>query len=319
MGKLSFFFKEAFGSLKRNYFMTIAAFVTVFLSILVLGGVLVFVFMSDALLAQIEQKVEITVFLKNDPDPEPDQITAMQADIISWPEVKECIYVSKSDALERMKEWFADNPEVLENLSGNPLPASFVGRELRVLCTGPSVKGGGRFAGRTEGNLVVNFDSPADPTGRFVDNPIVDEVKYGEELAKKLFALTNQARNFMLIFIVLLGIVAILLISNTIRLSIFARKREVEIMKLVGATNWFIRWPFLIEGVTVGLLGSLAATVVVLVTNSYLLGKIKDNIAFLTVPLDAVPYVLVAAVLLGVGVVIGAVGSAIGLRRFLKV
>jgi cell division transport system permease protein len=294
MGKISFFLKEAFGSLRRNYFMTIAAFVTVFLSILVLGGVLVFVFMSDALLAEVEEKVEITVYLKSDPDPEPDQITAMESDIISWTEVKECVFVSKSDALERMKEWFADNPEVLDNLSGNPLPASF-----EITLADPQTV-----------DIVA---------ARFKDNPIVDEVKYGEEIADKLFAFTNQARNFMLIFIVLLGVVAILLISNTIRLSIFARKREVEIMKLVGATNWFIRWPFLIEGVTVGLFGALAATVVVLVLNTYLLGKVRDSIAFLTVPLDAVPYVLVAAVLLGVGVVIGAVGSAIGLRRFLKV
>ena len=116
-----------------------------------------------------------------------------------------------------------------------------------------------------------------------------------------------------------LGIVAILLISNTIRLSIFARKREVEIMKLVGATNWFIRWPFVIEGVTVGLVGALAAVVVVLLLNSYLLDKVRNSLTFLALPLDAVPYVLVVVILLAVGIVIGAVGSAIGLRRFLRV
>jgi len=123
----------------------------------------------------------------------------------------------------------------------------------------------------------------------------------------------------MLIFIVLLGIVSILLISNTIRLSIFARKREVEIMKLVGATNWFIRWPFLIEGITVGFVGALLAAAAVLAANHYLLGRVSDNLAFLSVPVDAVPYILVTIVLLGVGVVIGAIGSAIGLRRFLRV
>lgn len=294
MGRISFFLKEAFGSLKRNYFMTVAALVTVFLSILVLGGVLVFVFTSDALLASLEAKVEITVFLKTDPDPEPDQITEMEAEIIAWAEVKTCVFVSKTDALERVKEWFKDDPDVLDNLPGNPLPASF-----EITLADPQTV-----------DIVA---------ARFEGNSIVDEVKYGKDVADRLFAVTNQARNFMVIFIVLLGIVAILLISNTIRLSIFARKREVEIMKLVGATNWFIRWPFLIEGVTVGLVGALAATGVVLVMNSYLLGKIKSNIAFLTVPLDAVPYLLVALILLGVGVVIGAVGSAIGLRRFLKV
>jgi len=99
----------------------------------------------------------------------------------------------------------------------------------------------------------------------------------------------------MLIFIVLLGVVAILLISNTIRLSIFARKREVEIMKLVGATNWFIRWPFLIEGITVGFFGALAAAVVVLVLSNYLLGKLQHSLSWLAVPMDAVPYVTIAS------------------------
>jgi cell division transport system permease protein len=294
MGRISFFLKEAFGSLRRNYFMTIAALVTVFLSILVLGGVLLFVFTTDALLQDVEEKVEITVYLKTNPDPEPDQITAMQSDITSWTEVKNCVYVSKADALARMKEWFKDSPEVLDSLSGNPLPASF---EI----------------------TLADPQTVDEVAARFEGDPIVDEVRYGEEIAKKLFAFTAQARNFMVIFIVLLGVVAILLISNTIRLSIFARKREVEIMKLVGATNWFIRWPFLIEGVTVGLIGALAAAAVVLAMNSYLLGKVRDNIAFLTVPLDAVPYTLLIVMLLAVGVVIGAVGSAIGLRRFLKI
>jgi cell division transport system permease protein len=294
MGKISFFLKEAFGSLRRNYFMTIAALVTVFLSILVLGGILLFVFTTDALLKQVEQKVEITVFLKTDPDPDPAAITAMQTKIVGWTEVKSCTYISKEDALARIRDWFKDRPEVLEGLSGNPLPASF---EI----------------------ALKDPQTVSAVAARFNGDPIVDEVKFGKEYADKLFAFTAQARNFMLIFIVLLGVVAILLISNTIRLSIFARKREVEIMKLVGATNWFIRWPFVIEGVTVGFFGALAAAAVVLVLNSYLLGKVKNNIAFLTVPLDAVPYVLVIVILLAVGVVIGAVGSAIGLRRFLKV
>ncbi len=294
MGRISFFFKEAFGSLRRNYFMTIAALVTVFLSIVVLGGVLVFVYTTDALLQEVEQKVEITVYLVTDPDPDADQVSAMTSEIMSWSEVKSVVYVSKTDALERLKEDFKDNPEILENLTSNPLPASF---EIAIVDP------------QTVDTVAARFDS----------DPIVDEVRYGKEIADKLFAFTSQARNFMLIFIVLLGVVAILLISNTIRLSIFARKREVEIMKLVGATNWFIRWPFVIEGVTVGLLGAAVAAAAVLAFNAYLVDRIRGSLPFMAVPLDAVPYVLVTIILLGVGVVIGAAGSGIGLRRFLKV
>lgn len=294
MGRISFFLKEAFGSLRRNYFMTIAALVTVFLSIVVLGGVLVFVYTTDALLKEVEQKVEITVFLKTDPDPDMSDIEAMQTEILSWPEVKSSMFVSKADALERLREDFKDSPEILEGLTGNPLPASF---EIALL----------------------DPQSVDIVAARFEGEPIVDEVRYGKEIADKLFSFTSQARNFLLIFIVLLGVVAILLISNTIRLSIFARKREVEIMKLVGATNWFIRWPFIIEGVAVGFGGALAAVVVVLLLNSFLVGQIRESLPFMAIPLDAVPYIFLAVVLLAVGIVIGALGSALGLRRFLKV
>jgi cell division transport system permease protein len=294
MGRISFFLKEAFGSLRRNYFMTIAALVTVFLSMVVLGGVLVFVYTTDALLSEVEQKVEITVYLKTNPDPSQEQIDAMQSKIIGWPEVKSSVFVPKDEALNRLKEDFKDNPEILQGLTGNPLPGSF---EISL----------------------VDPKSVNTVAARFNGDPIIDEVRYGKEIADKLFTFTSNARNFLLGFIVLLGVVAVLLISNTIRLSIFARKREVEIMKLVGATNWFIRWPFVIEGITVGFFGALAAVLVVLLLNSFLMGRVRDSLTFMTVPLDAVPYVLVSIILLAAGVVIGAAGSGIGLRRFLKI
>ena len=160
MGKISFFFKEAFGSLRRNYFMTIAALVTVFLSIVVLGGVLVFVFTTDALLQGVEQKVEITVFLKTNPDPTQDEIDAMQAAIYpGWKDVvKSCTFVTKEEALQRVKDWFKDKPEVLENLTGNPLPASF---EI-ALIDPQSV------------NMVAERIK-----SQFA--PLIDEVKFGEE------------------------------------------------------------------------------------------------------------------------------------------
>jgi cell division transport system permease protein len=274
--------------------MTIAALVTVFLSIVVLGGVLVFVYTTDALLKEVEQKVEITVYLKTTPDPSQQQIDALKSEILTWKEVKDSHFVTKQEALERLKEDFKDNPEILDGLTGNPLPASF---EI----------------------ALVNPQAVDTVAGRFSGDPIVDEVRYGKEIADKLFNFTSQARNFLLVFIVLLGVVAVLLISNTIRLSIFARKREVEIMKLVGATNWFIRWPFVIEGVTVGFFGALGAVVVVLLLNSFLVGRVRDSLTFMTIPLDAVPYAMVSVMLLLGGIVIGAVGSGIGLRRFLKI
>ncbi len=258
---------------------------------------MVFVFTSDTLMKQVEKKVEITVYFKTKPDPDTEEILALQTEINSWPEVKTCEFVSKEQALVNFKERYKDHPEWFENLTSNPLPAS-----LEVALVDPKTV-----------DAVARKIEAEDS-----ESKIIDEVKFGKETADKLFTITSGARNFMLIFIVLLGIVAILLISNTIRLSIFARKREVEIMKLVGATNWFIRWPFLIEGVTVGFFGALLAAAALLVLNSYLAGKLKESILFLDVSLDSVPFISVTLALLAVGVVIGAIGSAIGLRRFLK-
>ena len=242
----------------------------------------------------MERKVEISVYLKTDPDPTQNQIDAMQAQILSWPEVKSSVFVSKQDALDRLRADFKDNPEILEGLTGNPLPASF------------------------EISLVTPQTVSA-VAARFNGNPIVDQVKYGKEIADKLFNVTNRVRKYMYGFIALFGVVAVLLISNTIRLSIVARRRELEIMKLVGAGNWFIRWPFIIEGVIVGLAGAIVASVVVLLLNSYLLSKVGDSLTFMAASLDAVPNVTVALILLAVGVVIGALGSGIGLWRLLKV
>ena len=131
-------------------------------------------------------------------------------------------------------------------------------------------------------------------------------MKFGEEIADKLFTFTAQARNFMVIFIVLLGVVAILLISNTIRLSIFARKREVEIMKLVGATNWFIRWPFVIEGVTVGFFGAAAGRGHGAAAEQLSGGQAQESSCLLDRPSGRGALRLVTLVLLGGGVVIGA-------------
>ena len=292
MGKISFFFKEAFGSLRRNYFMTAAALVTVLLSMAVLGVVMVFASSIDGMLSDLKSKVEITVFLKDTASA--DSIEKLQAQIISWPEVKDSEFVSKEKALERLREEFKDHPEILDSLQSNPLPASF--------------------------EISLKDPEQVDVVAvRFKGNTNVDEVKYGKEIAERIFSVTSTIRNVMLVFLILLGAVSVLLISNTIRLSIFARRHEVEIMKLVGATNWFIRWPFVIEGVTVGLVGAGLALALVLIGTDFVFDRIRQSLVFMSVPFDLLSPWQLAGVLLLAGVVIGALGSGLGLRRFLNV
>ncbi|HZJ03316.1 MAG TPA: permease-like cell division protein FtsX [Thermoleophilia bacterium] len=292
MGKLKFFLGEALRSLRRNYFMTIAALVTVFLSMAVLGAVMVFVYNIEAVLKDVEQKVEISVFLKDSVTAE--QIETLQAEIVGWEEVKESQFVSKDEALQRLKEDMGEGADVVEDLGRNPLPASF-----EVSLNDPEEVGS--VATRLEGREYI------------------DEVSYGQEIAERIFQVTSVIRNILVVFLVMLGGVSILLISNTIRLSIYARRKEVEIMKLVGATNWFIRWPFVIEGIVVGTVGAAAALAVVQLGTDFVVERIRENLIFLSVPFDAISLVQLAIVLLGVGALIGAAGSGLGLRRFLNV
>ena len=292
MGRIKFFLAEAFRSLWRNYFMTIAAVVTVFLSMFLLGVVMVFVFNINAVLKDVEQKVEITIYLKDSATT--DEIEAMRQEIVDQPEVKEVQFIDKDEALKRLKEDLKEHEELLQDLPSNPLPASF-----EVALKDPELAG----------TVAAKFE------GR----PIVEEVRYGKELAERIFKVTSVIRNISAVFVLLLGGVSILLISNTIRLSIYARRREVEVMKLVGATNWFIRWPFIIEGLAVGLAGALAALALVTVGTDFVMDRIRENLVFLTVPFNAVSTVQITLVILGVGAIIGAVGSGLGLRRFLNV
>jgi cell division transport system permease protein len=292
MRKIRFFLGEAFRSLWRNYFMTIAAVVTVFLCMVVLGVVMVFVWNINAVLKNIEQKVEISVFLQDSASSA--DIAAMQKEILAMPEVKNVQFVSKDEALKRLRADLKEQQDILKDLPQNPLPASF----------------------------DVSLKDPQLAAGvakRFEGRPIVNEVRYGKEIADRIFRVTSVIRNISLVFILLLGGVAVLLISNTIRLSIYARRREVEIMKLVGATNWFIRWPFVIEGLTVGLTGAVAAFVLVMLGTNIVVDRVREYLLFLSVPFNAIGFWQLAVILLGVGAAIGALGSGLGLRRFLNV
>jgi cell division transport system permease protein len=292
VSKVWFFISEALGSLRRNYFMTAAALVTVFLSMLVLGIVLVFASTINLVLKDVERKVEVTVFIKDGVTAQ--QTAALQKEIMGWSEVKSATYVSKDEALARFKQTMQAHPEIWQSLDTNPLPASI---EISLKNPAQATAVADRLQGRAE----------------------IDDVRYGRQTAERLLSVTSAIRNAFVVFIILLGVVAILLISNTIRLSIFARRQAVEIMKLVGATNWFIRWPFVIEGMTVGLVGAAAALAVVGVGADFLLGRLQGSLLFMTVPIQTVPLMQLSVALLGSGVIIGAIGSAVGLRRFLDV
>lgn len=287
-------------SLVRNWVMSMAAIVTVLVSMFILGlGMILFFNFQDAI-SDLRSKLEIEVFIKNTASQE--EIDALGVEIRDMPEVKSVYFVSKEEALQRLRESLKGNEDVLDALSGNPLPPSY-----QITLNNP--------------------DQIEEVASRFFDHPIVDNtpgkdppdgVKYGGETSDRVLKVTTIFLISGAVFVALLTMASILLISNTIRLSIFARRREVEIMRLVGATNWFIRWPFVIEGVATGIIGATAAALAVLLANYFLVQNVVEKMPFLF-SASAVPIFRLTLFVIAGGTLLGAVGSTLALRRFLRI
>ena len=294
-----FFFNEAVNSLVRNWVMSMAAIVTVLVSMFVLGLGLIIFFNFQHAISDLRNKLEVEVFIKNTASP--DEINGLGDEIRAMPEVRDVNFVSKDEALDRLRNSLKGHEDVLDALSGNPLPPSY-----EITLKDPE---------RIE-----------EVASRFFDNPIVDNspgthegVKYGGETSDRVLRVTTIFLIGGAGFVMLLTVASVLLISNTTRLSIFARRREVEIMRLVGATNWFIRWPFVLEGVFTGMVGAAAASILVMVANRFIIEGVVNKMPFLPFNAEAVPmFWLVLLVVLG-GTLLGSFGSGLALRRFLKI
>ncbi len=306
--RFSFFLSEALGSMRRNWVMAMAAVITVFISMAILGAVLATRYNLDQGATSLKNRVLIEVFVKDEVNGQPEQVKALQAKIMAMPEVKKesVRYISKDEALKRFEDKFGAT--ITQNLPINPLPASF---EIQV-------------------KDPKNVDKVA---ARFFNDPRVDNdpgthngVKYAKETVRKMLGTIDLVEKGMWVVTIIFSVAAILLISTTVRLSIFARRREVEIMRLVGATNWFIRWPFVLEGFITVVLGALLAGGFVWIGNWAIKNWItSSDINFLKLrvygawwqggawPVGLIPTLVV------LGAVLGSLGSLVALRRHLKV
>jgi cell division transport system permease protein len=301
--RFSFFFAEAFGSMRRNWVMAMAAVITVFISTAILGAVLVTRDNLNQGATNLKNRVMIEVFIKDEATPE--QTQALERKIQGMSEVKSYKYISKEEALRRFRERFGER--IVANLPINPLPASY---EIQV-----------NNADRVDAVAQAFFDDPT------VDNDpgTHNGVKYAKETVRKMLGTISLIEKGMWVTTGIFAAAAVLLISTTVRLSIFSRRREVEIMRLVGATNWFIRWPFVLEGFITGLVGAMLAAGFVWVGNWGLANWIQSSqIDFLSLrvfrmwwqggtwPLGLMPSLAI------LGALLGAVGSLVALRRYLK-
>ncbi len=300
--RLGFFLREALGSLRRNWVMTMAAVITVFISTVILGSVLVMGENLDRGATSLENRVMIEVFIKDDATPQEQK--AFQQKVLAMSQVKEVNFVSKEEALDRFRETVGDY--ITKNLATNPLPASF---EV----------------------YVKDADQVDAVAALFYDEPIVshtpgtqDGVQYAAKTVRRMLRTIDLIRWGMWGATALFAAAAILLISTTVRLSIFARRREVEIMRLVGATNWFIRWPFVIEGFAAGLIGAIIGALSVYLVNWAVADWLKNSVDYLDAyvyPLwwqgDTWPLGLLPTLAL-LGGVLGAAGGLVALRRYLR-
>ncbi len=295
-----YFTREAIESMRRNFAMSSAAMSTAALSLFMVGAFILMFMILRSFAADTLSKLEIEVFLKDEAASA--QVQAFQNEITSWQEVKSIKYVSKDEALARLKERLKDKPDILEALSGNPLPAS-----IRIFTKEAS------FIEPTVAK-INSYQALAE----VVENPKTD-IKYGAEFIDRLFSVFKVMGWIGFGAAFLLCFASVVLIINTIRLTILARSKEVSIMRLVGASMWFVRWPFLLEGMFQGLAGSVVAIGLLYFVKVWVLRKMTEIIPFLRITITTASFVqLVLGITFG-GILIGAVGSAIALRRFLKV
>lgn len=297
-----YYSKEALTNFRKNWVLSMGAVTAVALCLIVVGSIIFIAYVGNQFINKVESQIEIEIFLKDNAPY--GQIEFLQDKIVSWPEVKKVNYVSKESALKKFKIDFKENPEVLQNLEGNPLPSSF-----RVWLKNP----------RTVKSTVKRIKRLS-----VIDQLVTDksnDIKYGSQYVSKLFVITRGVSIAAGGIIILLIFVSLVLITNTIRLAIFARRKEIGIMKLVGASNWFIRVPFLLEGIIEGTLGAGIAILILAILYRAAVRSIIGGkwLVFMRVPLDQSAFIGMIMILALSGILIGSMGSAIALRRFLKV
>ena len=289
--KADYALQETFTNIRRNAFMTIASVMVVAVSLYLVGGVMLGRFAINRIIDLQTRKVEVAVFLQ--PTISSHDRTQIQQDLTAMPEVGGVLYESKDDAYKRFKQIFRGQPEIVDNTSPEALPESF-----RVKLRDPK-------------QFVVVRD-------RLQGRPGILRIQDYRALLNQFFGIVNDIKWVGLVLVILLAGAAAMIIGTTIRIAIYARRREIGIMKLVGASNWFIRIPFMLEGVIHGLFGTIFAVSLLLVTRNLFL-KVAQHVKFLNVNVTYTEILQYGVWLLAGGVLLGALGSLLGLRRFLDV
>jgi cell division transport system permease protein len=292
----SFFLREALRGLRRSSAPALAALLTVVITALVLGVFIPIVQATTGTANEVRNRVVVDAYLK-DSATESDRVEVQRA-LEGTAGVKSVEYISKDEALRELGSKVNDAKGKVELLGTNPLPSLF-----RITPNDPDKL-----------KAIVAEIAPGG-TPRL---GAIDEVRNRESDTSKILSATGLVKGLGAVMAGLLILASIALIANTIRLSVFARRREVEVMKLVGATNWFIRWPFVIEGVIVGFMGGVLSVLLLAIAKTTVVDPLSDRFELLAAP-NTIDFPLLIVLLLLASVTVSAIGSGITLRRFLRV
>lgn len=288
-----YFIKEVYTSFKRNIWMTLASIFTVVLSLFILGFFSIVILNLNKMADTLESQVQISVYLKDDLSQE--EIDETKETLSKIEGLQDIKFTTREEAMKNFKERLGDQQFLLDALDDtNPLPDSF-----SLTVTSPQQV-------KTIADTATALDS-------------VESASYSQDIINHLFNLTHLIRLIGVALIILLTGAAIFIISNTIRLTVFARRKEIAIMKYVGATDWFIRWPFLLEGICLGFIGGGLATIFLYIVYNQVTQEIYEAMAFFPL-IPQHPFIdYISLAILVAGIIIGALGSTISLKRFLKV
>lgn len=300
MGRIVFFFQEALRALKRNGAPSLAAIVTTVVTVVLLGMLIPIFQTAQGKSEEVRDQLNVQYALYDDATKA--EIASLKKELEGIPHVAEVTFVSKTEALDTLKSELKDKT-IVEELHTNPLPNSFEVKADDAANLG----------------AIQTAVYPNGPKGKSI-SPIISNPFDRQQSSEKIEQVTSALKIVLTVITALLILASLMLVGNTIRLSIYTRRREVEVMRLVGATRWFIRWPFMIEGVVVGMVGGLLAILILWLGKITIVDPLSNSIGVLAAQNSSnLGFPALVAILFAASIFVSTIGSGVTLRRFLKV
>lgn len=286
---VGFYFREALLSFRRSALMSLAAIISTTTILIIVGVFLLISINSSLFLKNLESQLEIIIYLKDDISKT--EVKALEDNLVSINGIKEIKFVSKEEAYQRLLEDLGDQRDILNAIEVNPLPASF---EIKV----------------KDPKMIEQIANQVEKLKK------VEEVEYGQGIVERLLNFTYIFRIGGILILALLVSASILIISNIIKITVYARRDEIEIMSLSGATHWFIKWPFVIEGFLQGFISAILTILILYNFYFFALNKVHQAVPFLPVVWEKMELLPIGLIIIALGSLVGILGSMFSVGRY---